>query len=83
MPTRSFWLIQLLQILQEELAKYKQQSEKTRVQKLHQVSECFLASKIPYHILMAVGRLARCKARAHLAAAVTQLRVGACSRMKG
>jgi hypothetical protein len=42
MPARSIWLIQLLQILQEELAKYKQQAEKARMQKLHQVSECFL-----------------------------------------
>jgi hypothetical protein len=83
MPARSIWRIQLLQILREELAKYKQQAEKTRVQKLHQVSECFLLHKIPYFILMAVGRLAQCKARVHLAAAVTQFRVGACNRMKG
>jgi hypothetical protein len=47
MPARSIWLIQLLQVIQEELAKYKQQAEKTRVQKLHQVSECFLIPKIP------------------------------------
>lgn len=40
MPARSIWLIQLLQILQEELAKYKQQAEKTRTQKLQTGARC-------------------------------------------
>jgi hypothetical protein len=45
MLPRFILLIWPLQILQEELVKFKQQAEKTRVQKLHQVN-AFCCRKI-------------------------------------
>ena len=63
----------LSQVLQEELAKYKQQAEKARVQKLQQVRAPYENASFCFE---RGCRLGRCKEKAHLAAAVTLCRVG-------
>jgi hypothetical protein len=76
LPARALsfnFLRNLSQVLQEELAKYKQQAEKARVQKLQQVRAPYENASFCFE---RGCRLGRCKEKACFAAAVTLCRVG-------